>query len=67
MDKEELQQKSDADLKGFISEKREELRTLRFSGAGSGMRDTKSISRIKKDVARALTEMNSRNRKEANA
>lgn len=56
----DLQKKNDADLVKFIALKREELRELRFKGAGSGMRDTKSINNAKKELARALTEQHAR-------
>lgn len=52
----DIQKKNDGDLAKFVAEKREELRTLRFKGAGSGMRDTQSINHAKKELARALTE-----------
>lgn len=56
----ELQKKNKSDFAAFVGEKREELRSLRFTSSGSGMRDAKSISNVKKEIARALTELNSR-------
>lgn len=61
---EEIRKKSDADLTKFIAEKREALRALRFGGAGSGMRDVKSIKNTRKEVAQALTELNARTSKD---
>ncbi len=63
MDIKELQQKNDAELKEFIAEKREAIRKLRFGGAGSGMRNTKAIKNLRKEVAQALTEVGTRTRK----
>ncbi len=59
----ELQQKTDTDLTKFISEKREELQKLRFGVTGSGMRNTKSIRNLRRETARALTELNARTKK----
>lgn len=56
----DFQKKSDTDLQKFVTEKREELRGLRFSAAGSGVRDVKGVRNAKKDIARALTEMKRR-------
>ena len=52
----DLKKKNDKDLTTFIAEKRNELRKMRFSASGSGMRDVKSIRNIKKEIAQALTE-----------
>ena len=56
----DIQKKSDADLQKVVKEKREELRTLRFAAAGSGMRDVKALRLAKKEIAQALTELNAR-------
>lgn len=61
----DIQKKSEKDLQKLVGEKREELRTLRFQAAGSGMRDVKAMRNTKKDVARALTELTARGRNEA--
>lgn len=58
-----------ADMKGkgageivkLVSEKREELRAIRFGTAGSRDRNVKKSKGIRKDIARALTELNSKN------
>jgi len=54
------QQKSEKELIKLVREKREELRSLRFQAAGSGMRDVKSIRNIKKEIAQAFTELSLR-------
>lgn len=56
----DLQKKNDAELQKFIAEKREELRTLRFSASGSGMRDVRALRNTRKEIARGLTELNRR-------
>ena len=61
----DIQKKSEKDLQKLVGEKREELRTLRFQAAGSGMRDVTAMRNTKKDVARALTELTARGRNEA--
>jgi len=45
------------DLQKFVHEKRDELRDLRFSVAGSKNRNVKHVRTIRKDVARALTQV----------
>lgn len=44
-------------LSSLVSEKREELRTLRFSVAGSKNRNVKHASNLRRDIARALTQV----------
>lgn len=48
------------DLKRLVSDKREELRALRFSVAGSKNRNVKLSRTLRKEVARALTALNGR-------
>ncbi|OGC81230.1 50S ribosomal protein L29 [Candidatus Adlerbacteria bacterium RIFCSPLOWO2_01_FULL_51_16] len=48
------------DLQKLVSDKREELRQLRFSVAGSKNRNVKLASTLRKAIARALTELNTR-------
>lgn len=62
MSMKDLQKKDDKDLLKHVSEKREELRALRFSASGSGMRDAHAIRNTRKEIARSLTELNRRNR-----
>ncbi|HEY6021503.1 MAG TPA: 50S ribosomal protein L29 [Candidatus Paceibacterota bacterium] len=49
---------SPAELNKLVSDKREELRALRFSVAGSKNKDVKLASKIRKEIARALTALN---------
>lgn len=48
------------DLHQLVHDKREELRALRFSVAGSKNRNVKLASTLRKEIARALTEQHSR-------
>lgn len=56
----ELQEKNTADLVAFVAEKREELRKIRFGTTGSAMRNTHAIRDTRKEIARALTLLNTR-------
>jgi ribosomal protein L29 len=58
--KESLKEHSVKDLEQLIAEKREELRRLRFSVAGSKNRNVKEAHTLRKAIARALTELGSR-------
>ncbi len=44
-----------ADLSKVLSERREELRKLRFTAAGARTKDTNESGKIRKDIARILT------------
>ena len=48
------------DLQKLVADKREALRQLRFSVAGSKDRNVKLASTLRREIARALTELNSR-------
>jgi len=60
MKKEIFKTHTDADLARYVREKREELRRVRFSGAGSKNKNVKLVRTLRKEIARALTERNSR-------
>ena len=45
------------DLTGLVAQKREELRVLRFSVAGSKNRNVKLSRELRHEIARALTEV----------
>jgi ribosomal protein L29 len=49
---------SKEDLAKVVADKREELRTLRFSVAGSKNRNVKLARTLRKEIARALTASN---------
>lgn len=48
------------DLRKLVADKREELRTVRFGAAGSRSRNTSGAAVIRKEIARALTELRQR-------
>lgn len=60
MNMKELKERNDAELAAFVAEKREELRKMRFGVTGSGMRNTRAIRTIRRDIARVLTEVTKR-------
>lgn len=65
MNMKEIREKNEADIVKFVSEKREELRKLRFGVTGSSMRNTHAIRNVKREIAQALTELTSRRTKGA--
>ena len=48
------------DLQKLLVEKREALRAFRFGSAGSRSRNTREGRNLRKEIARALTEVNAR-------
>jgi len=56
----ELKTKSDKELEKELKDTREELRKFRFAQAGSATRDSKVGKVNRKQIARILTEINSR-------
>lgn len=58
----ELRSKSDADLADFIKTTRNQLFEARFQNYTNRLDDTAKISRLRRDLARALTIQNERAR-----
>lgn len=58
--KHSLDKHSAEDLRKLVEEKREALRRLRFAVAGSKNRNVKEAATLRKQVARALTELKKR-------
>lgn len=56
----DYKKKNKSDLLKTLRSKKEELRNFRFSMWGSKTRNTKEGKNIRKDIARILTELNSR-------
>lgn len=56
----ELQKKNAKELRTVLTEKREALRAFRFGTKGSRTRDTQQGANLKKDIARILTILNTR-------
>lgn len=48
------------ELTKLANDKREELRVLSFSASGSKNRNVKGVHNLRKDIARAMTELNTR-------
>lgn len=55
--KKQLKGRDAGELTTLVEKKREELRALRFSAAGSKNRNVKLTRELRKEVARALTEV----------
>lgn len=56
----DLKTKSDGDLQKTLDEKRKALLDFRFDVSGTGKRNAKDAVNLKKDIARILTELNTR-------
>lgn len=59
--KTDLKNIPDKDLQKMLAEKNEALREMRFGTTGTKLKNTKSTVNTKKEVARILTEVRSRN------
>ena len=57
MKKINLKNHTEAELAKLANDKREELRALRFNVAGSKNREVKQAQKLRKDIARALTQL----------
>ena len=60
MKKLNLKEKSVEDMTKMLAEKREELRTLRFSNVSRAVKDTSEPRKLRAEVARIMTEIGSR-------
>lgn len=58
-----LQEKDTLELTKLLKEKRESLRTLRFAAAGSRPKDSNEPKKMRREIARVLTEMGNRAKK----
>ena len=56
----DIKNKTSEELTGLLSEKRQSLRTFRFDVSGSKARNVKQGRNTRKEIARILTEVNSR-------
>lgn len=52
--------KEATELNKIVGDKREELRSLRFGGAGSKNKNVKAARTLRKEIARALTALNAK-------
>jgi ribosomal protein L29 len=55
-----MKEKTTEQLRDLVAETREKLRGTRFSVAGSTNRNVKEVKNMRKEVARALTELTAR-------
>ena len=60
MAKNENKTKSDEHLKKEVVDTQEKLRVIRFGGAGSRSRNVKESRNLRREIARAKTELRSR-------
>ena len=58
----DFKKKTDQDLHKILSEKRTDLRSFRFGLSGSRTKNIKKGKEVKRDIARALTELSTRNK-----
>lgn len=65
MNTQELKEKNEAEILTLIKEKREELRKISFGTAGSTMRNVHAGRNLRRDIARAMTELTRRNAQRA--
>ncbi|MES2994581.1 MAG: 50S ribosomal protein L29 [Patescibacteria group bacterium] len=52
-----FKEKDMVELKKLLGEKREELRQARFAATGARVKDVNHAGKVRKDIARILTEM----------
>jgi ribosomal protein L29 len=52
-----LKDKTVAELAKHLGEKREELRKLRFEAAGARPKDSNAPAKVKREIARTMTEL----------
>ncbi len=57
-----LKNHSVEELNALVTKKRDELRDLRFSVAGSKNRNVKQVKTLRREVARALTEVTAKSK-----
>lgn len=55
-----LTEKTPVELTQMLAEKREQLRTLRFSALGARVKDASEPKKLRADVARIMTELGAR-------
>ncbi len=58
-----IQEKTEKELLHDLGEKKLALKTFRFAGSGSKAKNVKEGSMLRKEIARIMTEINTRKRK----
>ena len=66
MDFKDLQNKNERDLHELLSEKRNELREMKFKISGKQMKNLSGVKKSKKTVARILTLLNKKKEEQTN-
>lgn len=66
MDFKDLQNKNERDLHELLSEKRNELREMKFKISGKQMKNLSGVKKNKKIVARILTLLNKKKEEQTN-
>ena len=61
----EVEKKSEKELSQLLGEKRERLRQLRFTLATGKVKNFREIRSVRKDIARILTVMSSKNKEKS--
>lgn len=61
----ELRQKSEKELQETLISSRDKLRELRFNLAGGKVKNIKEVHQIKKDIARTLSLLNEKRKKQS--
>ncbi len=56
----EIKKMTDTELRNSLAEKRDVIRKARFSSAGAQSSDASKVRSAKKEIARTLTEINTR-------
>lgn len=51
----EIIEKNTTELAELLTQKKEELRKIRFGTAGSGMRDTRVVRNLRREIAQIMT------------
>jgi len=58
--KTDLTEKNPKELNEMLAEKRESLRSMRFSALGSRLKDSSEPKKLRADIARIMTELGAR-------
>ncbi|MFA6393659.1 MAG: 50S ribosomal protein L29 [Patescibacteria group bacterium] len=59
MEMKEIKNKSQAELNRLLSEFRDKLRDLRFKDASKQLKNVRDIRKVRQDIARIMTVLNS--------
>lgn len=64
MKKEDIKQKSKIELKRLLLEHKERIRSLKFNLTSGKVKNVREIRKLRKDIARILTKLNTIDNKE---